>query len=80
MNEWMNESINQSSVSRTAYLPLKIRSFTGIFINIAKAIVKCQNSHKKSVLLHHLMYANIFRDWNTSSEYYFDEILSCSKN
>ena len=44
----------------------KIRYFSEIFINIADAIVKCQNNHKNNVLLHHFMYADDFNDWKTS--------------
>ena len=40
----------------------KIRYFSEIFINIADAIVKCQNNHKNNVLLHHVMYADDFND------------------
>ena len=42
-------------------------------MNIADAIVKCQNNHKNNVLLHHVMYAD---DQKTFSEDYFDQILS----
>ena len=57
----------------------KIRYFSEIFINLAEAIVKCQNNHKNNVLLHHVMYADDFNDWKTFSEHYFDHILSGSK-
>ena len=57
----------------------KIRYFSEIFINIADAIVKCQNHHKNNVLLHHVMYADDSNDQKTFSEHYFDQILSGSK-
>ena len=57
----------------------KIRYFSEIFINIADAIVKCQNNHKNNVLLHHVMYADDSNDQKTFSEHYFDQILSGSK-
>ena len=54
----------------------KIRYFSEIFINIADAIVKCQNNHKNNVLLRHVMYADDSNDQKTFSEHYFDQILS----
>ena len=48
-------------------------------MNIADAILKCQNHHKNNVLLYHVMYAGDFNDWKTFSEHYFDQILSGSK-
>ena len=38
----------------------RIRYFSEIFINIAGAIVKCQNNHKNNVIIPHLMYAYNF--------------------
>ena len=57
----------------------KIRYFSEIFINIADAIVKCQNNHKNNVLLHHVMYADYSNDKKTFSEHYFYHILAGSK-
>ena len=70
---------NRGSLDSKSKKLRKIRYFSEIFINIADAMVKYQNNHKNNVLLHHVMYADDFKDWKTFSEHYFHQILSGSK-